>query len=172
MINLLQSLVSLELDSFAQLPLSTYAIMGITATITLVTSLWRKRTTNIEEFKRKKIASSHAQQEVMAAMRSGNQRRIEKAQKRQQEASQEQMKMLNAQMKNNLLILLPLLLIYPALNTFFGSEIVAVMPFSFPYLGQELTYFNWYLLNSFFTKTIFDRILGLEFEIEPAKISE
>ena len=172
MISLLQSMVSLELESFAHFPLSTFAIMGITATINLVTSLWRRRSTNLEEFKRKKIASSHAQQEVMAAMKSGNQRRIEKAQKRQQEASTDQMKMVNAQMKSNMLILLPLLLVFPTLSTFFGTEIVAIMPFSFPYFGQELTYFNWYLLNSFFSKTLIDRLLGLEFEVEPVKISE
>ena len=146
--------------------------MGIIATINLITALWRKRTTNIEEMRRKKIASSHAQQEVMAAMKSGNKRRIEKAQKRSQDASQDQMKLLNSQMKNQTLILLPLLLIYPSLNSFFGSEIVAVMPFNFPFLGQELGFFGWYLLNSFLTKSLFDRILGLEFEIEPAKISE
>jgi len=172
MISLIQSLVSLELDSFAHFPLATFAIMGITLTINLITSLWRKRTTNIDELRRKKIASSHAQQEVMAAMKSGNQRRIEKAQKRSKDASQEQMKMMNAQMKNNMLILLPLIVIFPTLSGFFGNEIVAVMPFNFPYFGMELTYFNWYLLNSFFTKTLLDRILGLEFEIEPSKISE
>ena len=82
------------------------------------------------------------------------------------------MKMMNVQMRNNFLILLPLLVVFPALSSFFGNEIVAVMPFNFPYFGTELTYFNWYLLNSFFTKTLLDRILGLEFEIEPAKISE
>lgn len=172
MISLIQSLVSLELDSLAHFPLSTFAIMGITLTINLITSLWRMRTTNIEELKQKKIASSHAQQEVMAAMKSGNQRRIDKAQKRSQDASQDQMKMMNSQMKNNFLILLPLLVVFPALSSFFGNEIVAVMPFSFPYFGMELTYFNWYLLNSFFTKTLLDRILGLEFEIEPATIRD
>jgi len=172
MLSLLQSLVSLDLESFSKFPTATFAIMGITLTINLITSLWRRRTTNIEELKRKKIASSHAQQEVMAAMKSGNKRRIEKAQKRQKDASNEQMKMVNSQMKNNMLILLPLILVFPVLRDYFGNEIVAVMPFNFPYFGMELTYFNWYLLNSFFTKTLLDRILGLEFEIEPAKISE
>jgi uncharacterized membrane protein (DUF106 family) len=41
------------------------------------------------------------------------------------------------------------------------------MPFDAPLFGTELTMINWYFLCSISTNILFQRILGLTFEIEP-----
>ncbi len=115
--------------------------------------------------------SHHAQRELMAAMRSGNQRRISRAQRRQQEVSQAQLKMSGDRMKTTLFFMVPLLLLWPVLGNFFGRGIIAYMPFDAPLFGTKLNLVNWYFLCSISTNIIFQRVLGFTFEIEPAESS-
>lgn len=171
MIGLLQALVNLDLNTFKEPPYATFAIIFIPLFTNLATTLFYRSRTNLEDMRRIRIASAHAQQEVMEAMKGGNQRRIEKAQKKQQEAAQAQMGASSSQMKTSFIMLIPLLLVYQGLRAFFTDTIVAVAPINIPLLGMELGYFNWYILCSYFTKTLLDRILGMTFEIEPAKLS-
>ena len=145
--------------------------MFIPLVINLGMTLFNRSRTNLEEMRRNKVAYAHSQQEVMEAMKGGNKRRIEKAQKRQQELAQTQMNASSAQLRTTFIVLIPLILVYQGLRAFFTDAIVAVAPITLPLLGLELTYFNWYLLCSYFTKTILDRVLGMTFEIEPAKLS-
>ena len=171
MIELLQSLVNLEINTLKEPPYATVLIMFIPLVINLATTLFYRSRTNLEEMRRIRTASAHAQQEVMEAMKGGNQRRIEKAQRKQQEAAQAQMGVSSNQMRTSFIMLIPLLVVYQGLRAFFTDAIVAVAPINIPLLGIQLGYFNWYILCSYFTKTILDRILGMTFEIEPAKLS-
>ena len=163
-------MVTQNLDFLKYPPASTLFIMVLCFGVTLITTYISRRTTNIEDYKRIQTESTHAQQELMAAMRSGNQRRIQRAQNRQKEVSQAQMKVSNSQMKSSLYLMVPLLIYWQILGSFFGREItVAYMPFDPVFFGMNLNYFSWYLLCSFCATTIYRRLLGLSFEIEPAK---
>ena len=105
--------------------------------------------------------------EMMDATRSGNQRRIDKAQRRQQELLQQQTAMTNSRMRSSMLFTLPMLLIWRPLGDFFAGTVIAHFPFNFPYIPREFSFFQWYLLCSFSLNTIMNRVFGLTFEIDP-----
>ena len=72
-------MVTQNLDFLKYPPASTLFIMVLCFGVTLITTYISRRTTNIEDYKRIQTESTHAQQELMAAKRSGNQRRIQRA---------------------------------------------------------------------------------------------
>ncbi|MFB0557871.1 MAG: EMC3/TMCO1 family protein [Candidatus Bathyarchaeia archaeon] len=167
MIDLLSSIVAADLEFLKQPPASTVFILALSAVINLVTGLVSRRNLNLDEYRRIMTESQHAQQELMAAMRSGNQRRISRAQRRQQEASQAQLKMSGDRMKTTFFFMIPILLMWIPLNNFYGKTTIAHMPFDAPLFGTKLNLVNWYFLSSITTSIIFQRILGLTLEIEP-----
>jgi uncharacterized membrane protein (DUF106 family) len=167
MMDLLYSLVAADFNFLKHPPIATVFILLLSATINLIMSLANRRTLNLAEYRRIMEESHHVRQELMAAMRSDNKRRIDRAQRRQQEVSQAQMKISGDRMKTMVFFMIPLLIFWPVLNRFFGRDIIAFMPFDAPLLGTNLNMINWYFLCSITTNIIFQRVLGLTFEIEP-----
>jgi uncharacterized membrane protein (DUF106 family) len=147
--------------------MATLAIMGISLTLAIITSVIGARSIDLEENRRLMIASSRARKEMMDATRSGNQRRIDKAQRRQQELLQQQTALTNSRMRSSMLFTIPMLLIWPTLGRFFGDSVIAHFPFNFPYIPREFSFFQWYPLCSFSLNTIMNRVFGLTFEIDP-----
>ena len=169
MMDLLPGLVAQSLDILQETPVSTIFLMVLAFVVSAVTTYISKRGMNVEEYRRSMEESTHAQQELMSAMRSGNQRRIQKAQQRQKESQQTQMKNSNAQMKTSMYTMIPLLIMWQILGGFYGTSTgVAWMPFD-PILwsGTKLNYITWYIICSFTASVIMRRIFGLSFEIEP-----
>ena len=159
--------LALEFSQFQTPPMATLAIMGISLTLAIITSVIGARSIDLEENRRLMIASSRARKEMMDATRSGNQRRIDKAQRRQQELLQQQTALTNSRMRSSMLFTIPMLLIWPTLGRFFGDSVIAHFPFNFPYIPREFSFFQWYLLCSFSLNTIMNRVFGLTFEIDP-----
>ena len=169
MIGPLPVLVSQTLDFLKEPPASTLFLMVLAFVVSALTTYISKRSMNVEEYRRSMEESTHAQQELMAAMRSGNQRRIQKAQQRQKDSQQAQMKNSNSQMKSSMYTMIPLLIMWQILGGFYGRSVgVAWMPFD-PILwsGTKLNYITWYIICSFTASIITRRIFGLSFEIEP-----
>lgn len=167
MMNLLSSIASVDLSSLQQPPMATILILLLSIALNLVIGFLGRRSMDLDEYRRVMTESRIAQQEVMAAMKSGNQRRISKAQKRQQELSQESMKISGNRMKTSIFYIIPLMLLWPVLGRFFGDAIIANMPFKSPFSGLELKMGSWYVLCSITTSIIIQRVLGLTFEIYP-----
>lgn len=172
MIDLLSHAVAADLSFLKQPPVATVFVLLLSAAINLVMTLASRRTMNLDEYRRMMEEANYVQRELMAAMRSGNQRRISRAQKRQQELSQLQLKSSGDRMKTSMFFIIPILIFWPILNNFFGANIIAYVPFDAPLLGLELKMVGWYFLCSFATNIIFQRVLGLTFEIEPREIEE
>jgi uncharacterized membrane protein (DUF106 family) len=147
--------------------MATIFILFLSIVISLVTSLANRRIMNLEEYRKMMIESNRVRSEVMEAMRSGNQRRISKAQNRQKELMQAQSKMSMDRMKIMLFFMVPFLIIWQFLGNFFGKNIIAYMPFKAPFLGSELAIGYWYIICSITTNIIISRALGLTFEIDP-----
>jgi uncharacterized membrane protein (DUF106 family) len=160
-------LIALDLSQFKTPPMATLAILGISLALATFTSVIGARSIDLDENRRLMIASSRARKEMMDSTRSGNQKRIDKAQRRQQELLQQQTAMTNSRMKSSMLFTLPMLLVWPTLGNFFGNTIVANFPFNFPYIPLEFSFFQWYLLCSFSLNTVLNRLFGLSFEIDP-----
>lgn len=169
MIDLLSGLTAADLTFLKQPPVATVFILLLSATINSIMSLANRRNMNLAEYRRIMEESHHVRQEVMAAMRSDNKRRIDRAQKRQQEVSQAQMKISGGRMKTMIYFMIPLLIFWPILSKFYGKATIAFMPFDAPLVGTDLTMINWYFLCSITTNILFQRILGMTFEIEPKK---
>jgi uncharacterized membrane protein (DUF106 family) len=162
--------IALELTTLATPPDATYVIMAIALVLGISTSYIGVRSMDLNEYKRLTIESSRLRSELMQATRSGNQRRISKAQKRQQDLMAQQSKISMDRMKSSLFFTIPLLLIWQPLGRFFGSTIVAYFPFTFPYIPREFGFIQWYLLCSFAFNVVLNRIFGLTFEIEPEEL--
>ena len=160
-------LVSEGLDFLKTPPNATYAILGVAVILGLITSLINVKMMNLDEYKRMMLDSKKNQAEMMAAVKSGNQRRIDRAQKKQQELMGQQGKMSMDRMKISLFFFIPFILIWQVLGNFFGNSVIAFFPFDAPYIPRELTVANWYLLCSFGGNIIVSRVLGLTFEIDP-----
>ena len=168
MIDLLSGLVAQSLDFLKDPPASTLFLMVLAFAVSAITTYISKRTMNVEEYRKSMEESSHAQKELMAAMRSGNQRRIQKAQQRQKESQQAQMKSSNAQMKTSLYTIIPIMIMWQILGRFYGTSTgVAWMPFNPVFFGTKLNYITWYIICSFTASIIMRRLFGLSFEIEP-----
>ena len=159
--------VALDFSAYSTPPEATFIIMGIALALGIVTSYIGVRSMDLEAYKRLTIESHRVRQELMETTRSGNQRRISKAQKRQQELMQQQSKISMDRMRSSMFFTLPLLLIWPTLGRFFGATKVAFFPFDFPRIPRQLTFIQWYLICSITFNIILNRLFGLSFEIEP-----
>ncbi len=168
MIGLLSRLVAQSIDFLKEPPASTLFLMVLAFVVSAITTYISKRSMNVEEYRKSREESSQAQQEFMAAMKSGNQRRIQKAQQRQKKSQQAQMKNSSAQMKSNLYTTVPLLIMWWILGRFYSRNIgVAWMPFDPIFFGTTMNYVTWYIMCSFTASIIMRRVFGLSFEIEP-----
>jgi uncharacterized membrane protein (DUF106 family) len=151
-------------------PTSTLLILGLSAVISLVTTVANRLVMDIDEFRKWTIDSHYIRQEMMSAMRSGNKRQIAKAQKQQQEIMQTQQRMTMNRMKIMLFFFIPFILIWQVLHNFFrGVDYISLMPFKAPWIAPNgtLTISTWYIFCSVATNIVISRILGLTFEIEP-----
>jgi uncharacterized membrane protein (DUF106 family) len=168
MIDLLPRLAAQSMDFLKEPPASTLFLMVLAFVVSAITTYISKRSMNVEEYRKSKEESSHAQQELMAALKSGNQRRIQKAQQRQKESQQTQMKNSNAQLKASLYTTIPIIIMWQILGRFYGvSTGVAWMPFHPIIFGRKLNYATWYVICSVTASLIMRRVFGLSFEIEP-----
>ena len=84
------SQILLDLSMYQEPPYATLAIMGISLALATFTSYIGVRSLDLEQYKRLMIESSRARKALMDATRSGNQRSIDKAQKRQNELMQQE----------------------------------------------------------------------------------
>ena len=166
---MLPALVAQGLDFLKTPPFATYAILVIAIGLSLITSFVNAKMTDLKSYRRMMLDSARAQHQMMEAAKSGNQRAIDKAQKKQQEVMGQQSKMSMDRLKISLFFMIPFLLIWQLLGSFFGTSSIANFPFPFPLdlIPQKLSVANWYLLCSFSSSVIISRLLGLTFEIDP-----
>ena len=168
MIDLLSNLVSVDLGFLQQPPGATIFILVFTIVINLIMSFVNRRQMDLDSYRKMMIESTRVREELMAAMKSGNQRRISRAQNRQSELMKQQQESSMDRMKISMYFMIPFHLIWQFLGKFFGSGVIAYMPFNAPFFGSELTIGNWYILCSIMSNIIISRILGITFEIDPS----
>ncbi len=147
------------MDFLKEPPASTLFLMVLAFVVSAITTYITKRSMNVEEYRKSMEESSHAQKELMAAMGSGNQRRIQKAQQRQKMSQQAQMKNSSALLKTNMYTMIPIIIMWRILGGFYGrSTVVAWMPFDPLLFGSILNYGTWYIICSFTASIIMRRI--------------
>ena len=160
-------LVGLELEFLKTPPMATYFILLLSLFLGLATSLINVKMMDLKAYRRNQLDSAKIRYQMMEAAKSGNQRAIDRAQKKQSELMGQQSKMSMDRLKISFFFMIPFLLIWQVLGSFFGNTIVAYFPFEAPLIPLELSVANWYIFCSFATNIIISRVLGLTFEIDP-----
>ena len=163
--SLAASLTEFSLDTLQVTPYSTLFILVISTVMSLIVSLVNRMTTNIDEYREWTTKSALLRRDMMKAMQSGNKRLVEKLQKDQQESMKAQTKMSMQRLKLTLYFMIPFFLIWGILQSFYGNNIVAIMPFDLPYIGTRLDLFWWYFFCSMLCNVLIQRLLGLTFEV-------
>lgn len=158
-------------DFLKIMPSSTLFVLLLTTVIGLVTSLINMKMTNLSEYKRLQIEQAKINKEIMAAAKSGNQRRMDRIEKRRAELMSAQSKMSMNTMKVSLVVSIPILFGWKPILDFFGDSVVAFFPFPMPFVPAEMSIVSWYFLCSFGTNVIIRRLLGLSFEIDPDEVA-
>jgi uncharacterized membrane protein (DUF106 family) len=165
---MLPIIVAFELDFLKTMPMATYAILVIAVGLGFLTSFVNVKMMDLKAYRKMMLDSAKAKHQMMEAAKSGNQRAIDKAQKKQQEVMGQQSKMSMDRLKISLFFMIPFLLIWQLLGSFFGSITIAFFPIAnFPFIPTQLSVANWYLICSFSSSIIISRVLGLTFEIDP-----
>jgi uncharacterized membrane protein (DUF106 family) len=146
------------------IPLSTIFIFLLALTVSLLTSLANRLLTNPKQLKawRKEVAEWNSERQK--AIREGDKKRLEKLMKKQQYILQIQAKMSWQSMKVMLLFLVPLIIMWQILGSFYRDSPVAYLPGVGAYLPIPLfsnSLIWWYMLCSFLFGTIFSHLFGL-----------
>jgi len=159
------NIVELELDILKTIPYSTFFVLLLAVALNFAVSLVNRRYTNIEEQKRWSIKNAEVRKELMKAMSSGNRRMTEKLQKEQTDLMKEQSKISMQRLKLQLFFFIPFIAVWQLFGSFYGSTIVALMPFDAPFVGTQMNIFWWYFFSSISSNILISRLLGLTFEI-------
>lgn len=158
---LLQALLDIPLNL---IPYSTLFIFGLALLISFLTTLVNRRFTDPEKSRswRKEIADWN--KEMREAQRSKDKKTLDKVMKKQQYIMKLQSKMMWQSMKVSLLFLIPLLLMWNILGSFYQTTPIAILPgvgatLPLPIFSGSLIW--WYLLCSLLFGTAFQHVFKL-----------
>ncbi|MBI2937864.1 MAG: DUF106 domain-containing protein [Thaumarchaeota archaeon] len=149
--------------------MATLLIAGLAVLVNVVSSLVRKRFTDIEQTKRIQKEVRDFNTELRQAILSKNKEKEAKLKKRQSKMNEMQMKMMSQNMKTSMIFMLPFFGVWWLIVAFFGYEtIVAFAPVTLPLLSSGgslvfsngLNFFWWYFLSSIAFSGIIMKILG------------
>ncbi|HVO86087.1 MAG TPA: EMC3/TMCO1 family protein [Candidatus Eisenbacteria bacterium] len=146
------------------LPYATLFLFGLSALISLLTTLANRRLTNPEQAKTVRKEVGEWNKELREAQRNKDKKTVDKLMKKQQYMMQLQSKMMWQSMKVSLLFLIPLLLMWQLLGQFFAGKPVAIFPGAGPVLPIPIfsgSLLWWYLLCSLLCGTAFSHLFGL-----------
>ena len=148
-------------------PFSTFFILGLSAAISLATTLVNRRFTDPEKSRAWRKEISDWNNDLRAARGSKDKKTLEKVMKKQQYIMQLQSKMMWQSMKVSLLFLIPLFLMWQILGGFYGPTAIAYLPgignlLILPIFKITFTsLFWWYLLCSLLFGTAFQHAFRL-----------
>jgi len=150
------------LRPYHEVPESTFLVLGIALGLSLVSNAANRFLVDIEKMKSVTKEVNAWRKEMDRAKKTNDKQLMAKVMKKQQAIMQLQSKMSWDRMKVSFLFLAPFWLVWAILSGFFGQTIVAVSPFTFPWLmGEQLPFFSWYILCSFGAGLPLSRILGI-----------
>jgi len=148
------------------IPYSTFFILLLSFSLSLVTLLTNRLLTNREQMKawNKEIAAWRA--DSLKASRTSDKKLMAKVKKQQKQMMQLQSKMTWQSMKTSFIWFIPLMLMWWLFLTpmYTNPETGPIAVAYIPWFGNEplpLTYFYWYFLCSIVFQALLSRLLGL-----------
>lgn len=150
------------LKPYHEIPESTFLILGIALGLSLVSNAANRFLVDIEKMKSITKEVNAWRKEMDRAKKTNDKQLMAKVMKKQQAIMKLQSKMSWDRMKVSFLFLAPFWIVWMVLSGFFAQTIVAVSPFTFPWLLEEkLPFFSWYIVCSFAAGLPFSRVLGI-----------
>tara|TARA_B100001964_G_C14086243_1_gene532658 strand:+ start:454 stop:969 length:516 start_codon:yes stop_codon:yes gene_type:complete len=154
-----------------QPPIATLLIAGLAIMVNLISSLVRKRFTDIEKTKRVQKEVREFNAELRKAMMSKDKEKEVKLKKKQKKMNEMQMKMMTQNLKTSMYFMLPFFGVWWILIGAFGYEtIMAYSPIAIPLLtsnpslgiiyGVNLNFFWWYFISSISFNGVITKITG------------
>jgi len=154
---------------FTKPPAATLLVAVFALLVNVVSSLIRRRFTDIEKMKRVQREVREFNAELRRAIMSRDKAKEEKLRKKQKKMSEMQMKMMSENFRTSMYFMLPFLLVWWLLTAIFGYEtIIAYSPIPIPLvtrefaltLSSELNFFWWYFLSSITFSGVVAKLLG------------
>ncbi len=154
-----------------QPPIATLLIAGLAIMVNLISSLVRKRFTDIEKTKRVQKEVREFNAELRKAMMSKDKEKEVKLKKKQKKMNEMQMKMMTQNLKTSMYFMLPFFGVWWILIGAFGYEtIMAYSPIAIPLLTSNpslgiiydvnLNFFWWYFISSISFNGVITKITG------------
>jgi uncharacterized membrane protein (DUF106 family) len=156
------NMIMAGLRPYHGIPESTFLILGIALGLSLISNAANRFLVDIEKMKSITKEVNAWRKEYDRAKKTNDKQLMAKVMKKQQAIMQLQSKMSWDRMKISLLFLAPFWLVWAVLSGFFGQTIIALSPFTFPWLiGEKLPFYSWYILSSFAAGLPLSRIFGI-----------
>lgn len=158
----------LQLSNLTQPPIATLLIAGLAMVVNILSSLVRKRFTDIERTKRIQKEIREFNTELRKAVMSKDKAKEERLRKKQKKMNEMQMKIMSENLRTSMYFMIPFFGIWWLLIGFFGYEtIIAFSPTALPLLGgggivfsTDLNFFWWYFISSIAFSGVIMKLLG------------
>ena len=144
-------------------PLSSLTVLLISIMMLLISSTITRKFTDVEKTRRIMTQVREWQSAYMKAVREKDIKQIEKLKKKEVAIKKLQAEMMREQFKPLTFTLIPFIIIFYLFLGVFGYNqiIVAKSPITIPFLGNEFTFWIWYLITTFAFSPLIQRLFNL-----------
>jgi len=145
----LVTFVSQLLEPYKYPPNSAIFIFALSAALSVLISTLNRMILDIEKLRRYEEKIRRWQQLYFKARKTGDKKLLLKAERQTKYIQRLQSEVASERFKPMLIYLVPFMLLYGILNSIYKKIIVVFLPIALPWLGDQLTFFWWYLLCNF-----------------------
>lgn len=142
-------------------PHSTLLVFLLAVLLSISSSAITRALVDVEKWAKQMKEVSEWQREYMRALKSGDQKLIAKAKKKEPSIRRLRSEMSKQQLKPLAATFIPFLTIWWIFNGVFKGSIVAVSPIPLPFVGYNLDFIAWYILSSFSLTSLVQRVFGI-----------
>ncbi|MEM3079488.1 MAG: EMC3/TMCO1 family protein [Thermoproteota archaeon] len=159
------------LQPYSSIPDSTLFILGIAATLSLITTAANRLMVDVKRIKSVMREVNAWREQLNKARKSNDKQMLARVMKKQQAIMKLQSQVMWDRMKVSFIFLLPFWIIFMVLSRFYGGSPVAFTPFTVPFLlagrtdsqlgATVVPFYSWYIISSFAVSLPLSRIFGI-----------
>ena len=149
------------LQPYQAIPASTLLTLAVAGSLALATTGANRLLVDVKRAAQVTKEVNAWRKEFNAARKSNDKQRLAKLTKKQQPMMKLQSQVAFDRMKVSFIFLIPFYLVWIVLSGFFGQSIVAFSPIPIPVVGEQLSFFYWYLICSFTISLPLTKLLGI-----------
>jgi uncharacterized membrane protein (DUF106 family) len=161
---------------FAAPPYAPIFIMFVSVTISTISNLAMRRFSDMRRLNRYQLEIKQFREMEQKAQKTQNEKLLKKVKRRKSYIDRIQREQMTARCKPSLIFFIPFIFIFTMLRGFYGTEVVAVLPFNIqkvlPFLvplagnpvagGFGLSFYAFYFLVGLGLSSILQRIMGTQ----------